>query len=61
MFSKKGKRTLGTKGCNPESFKYLAHGLQQMAYLKHYISFLKFIENYLRHHNKVLSIALIPI
>lgn len=46
-----------TKGCNPESWKYLADGSQQMAYLKHYISFPKCIENYLRHYNKVLNTA----
>lgn len=58
MLGKKGKRSLGTKGCNPESWKYLADGLQQMAHLKHYISFPKCIENYLRHYNKVFNIAL---
>lgn len=58
MLGKKGKKTLGTKGGNPESWKCLAAGLQQMAYLKHCISFPKCIENYSRHYNKVLNIAL---
>lgn len=58
MLGKKGKSTLGIMGCSPESWKYLADGLQQMASLKHFISFPKSLENYLINWNKVLNIAL---